>query len=308
MNKTFTTDLIKHFSLEVIHGVDEKMELNSIEINRCGLQLAGFYTYFVPNRIQIVGKNEWSYFETLSSEQRKKIADKFLSYELPMVVFTRNQEVFPEFLQKAEQYGRLIVRTALSTTIFMSKITDYLEEKLAPSVTIHGVFVDVYGVGVAIMGKSGVGKSEIALELVKRGHRFIADDAIHIKKNSDNMLIGTAPEIIQNLLEIRGIGILDVAKLYGLASIRYKKFLDLVVQLEDWEAGKVYDRLGLDDETINILDVEIPILYIPVKGGRNLAIIIEAAAINYKTKLEGNNVVQELDKRIQKSSSYTNLT
>ncbi len=299
MGNILARDLIEYFSLEVINNVDTKLTLDSTEINRCGLQLAGFYTYFVPERIQIVGKNEWSYFNTLSADQREKNADEFLSYDLPMIVFTRGQEVFPEFINAAKKYGRLVVRTELTTTIFMSRLTDYLEDLVAPTVTIHGVFVDVYGVGVLIMGKSGIGKSETALELVKRGHRFISDDAIEIKKTADNMLIGKAPELIQNFLEIRGIGILNVASLYGMASIRHTKFLDLVIQLEDWEDGKAYDRLGLEDAKIEILDVEVSTLHIPVKPGRNLAVIIEAAATNHRQKTGGMNAVDEIDRRMQ---------
>ncbi len=301
MSKILAKDLIEFFSLEIINNVDSELIIDSTEINRCGLQLTGFYTYFVPKRIQIVGKNEWSYFDTLSEEQKKEHADDFLSYELPMIVFTRGQEVFPEFIESAKKYNRLIVRTDLTTTIFMSRLTEYLEDMVAPTVTIHGVFVDVYGVGVLIKGKSGIGKSETALELVKRGHRFISDDAILIKRTVNNKLIGKAPELIKNFLEIRGIGILNVASLYGMASIRHTKFLDLVIELEDWEQGRVYDRLGLEDKTINILDIEVSTLHIPVKPGRNLAVIIEAAATNHRQKRDGTSTIDEIDRRIKEN-------
>lgn len=302
MGMVLAKDLIEAFSLEIIHDVDKKVFIETVEINRCGLQLAGFYTYFVNERIQIVGKNEWAYFHTLSDEKKASIADQFMSYDIPLVVFTRNQPVFPEFLKAAQKHNRLIVRGPLSTTTFVSRLIDYLEDCMAPTVTLHGVFVDVYGVGILILGKSGIGKSETALELVKRGHRFVADDAIEIKRTPDNALIGKAPELIQNFLEIRGIGILDVAKLYGLASIRHTKIVDMVVQLEDWEEGRVYDRLGLDDRRTEILDTDISVIHIPVKPGRNLAVILEAAATNHRQKIGGYNAAKELDRRMREKN------
>ncbi len=292
-------DMIKDLQLERITEGPESLEIRTAELNRIGLQLAGFYAYFVKNRVQLVGKNEYAYFETLDDEKRTEIADKFFSYEIPVVVFTRNQEVFPEFLEAAKKYNRHIVRTPLSTTSFVSKIIDYLEDCLAPTVTLHGVLVDVFGVGILILGKSGIGKSECALELVKRGHRFVADDAIEIKLNQDGSLVGKSPELIKNFLEIRGIGILDVAKLYGVASVRNSKFIDMVVQLEEWKDGHAYDRLGLEDKYIDILDKQVPALHIPVKPGRNLAVILEAAATNHRQRAEGYNAAKELDRRLR---------
>ncbi len=291
--------VINDLELEVVNDVSVDSEINTLEVNRCGLQFANFYDHFVYERIQIVGKNEWAYFDTLAPEQKAEISDRFMSYDMPVVVFTRNQEVFPEMIEAANKYGRLIVRTPKATTTFVSRLIDYLEEKMAPTVTLHGVLVDVFGVGILILGKSGIGKSETALELVKRGHRFVADDAIEIVKTPDSTLIGKAPALIRNFLEIRGIGILDVAKLYGLASIRHSKIIDLVIQLEDWEEGKAYDRLGLEDKHVEILDTDVAVIHVPVKPGRNLAVILEAAATNHRQKSEGYNAAKELDRRLR---------
>ena len=291
--------VINDLDLEVVNDVSVDSEIKTLEVNRCGLQFANFYDHFVYERIQIVGKNEWAYFDTLSGDQKKDIAEKFMSYDMPVVIFTRNQEVFPEMIEAANKYGRLIARTPKATTTFVSKLIDYLEEKMAPTVTLHGVLVDVFGVGMLILGKSGIGKSETALELVKRGHRFVADDAIEIVTTPDGTLIGKSPALIRNFLEIRGIGILDVAKLYGLASIRHSKIIDMVIQLEDWVEGKAYDRLGLEDKHVEILDTEVAAIHIPVKPGRNLAVILEAAATNHRQKSEGYNAAKELDRRLR---------
>ena len=291
--------VINDLELEVVNDVSVDSEIKTLEVNRCGLQFANFYDHFVYERIQIVGKNEWAYFDTLSDDQKREIAEKFMSYDIPVVIFTRNQEVFPEIIEAANKYGRLIARTPKATTTFVSKLIDYLEEKMAPTVTLHGVLVDVFGVGILILGKSGIGKSETALELVKRGHRFVADDAIEIVTTPDGTLIGKSPALIRNFLEIRGIGILDVAKLYGLASIRHSKIIDMVIQLEDWVEGKAYDRLGLEDKHVEILDTEVAAIHIPVKPGRNLAVILEAAATNHRQKSEGYNAAKELDRRLR---------
>lgn len=291
--------VIRDLDLEVVNDISCNTQIETMEVNRCGLQLANFYDHFVNERIQIVGMSEWAYFDTLSPTEKVEIADRFMTYDIPVVVFTRSQEVFPEFLDAAEKHNRLIVRTPLATTTFVSRLLEYLEEQMAPTVTLHGVLVDVYGVGMLILGKSGIGKSETALELVKRGHRFVADDAIEIKKIPDGTLVGKAPALIRNFLEIRGIGILDVAKLYGLASIRHSKIIDMVIQLEDWEEGKAYDRLGLEDKYVEILDTQVSAIHIPVKPGRNLAVILEAAATNHRQKSEGYNAAKELDRRLR---------
>ena len=291
--------VINDLDLEIVSGEHCDNEIKTLEVNRCGLQFANFYDHFVFERIQIVGKNEWAYFDTLTKEQKCDIAEKFMSYDMPVVVFTRDQVVFPELIEAAKKYNRLIVRTKMATTTFVSRLIDYLEDKMAPTVTLHGVLVDVFGVGILILGKSGIGKSETALELVKRGHRFVADDAIEIKKTPDSTLVGKAPALIRNFLEIRGIGILDVAKLYGLASIRHSKIIDMIIQLEDWEEGKAYDRLGLEDKYTEILDTQVSAIHIPVKPGRNLAVILEAAATNHRQKSEGYNAAKELDRRLR---------
>ncbi|MCT4632546.1 MAG: HPr(Ser) kinase/phosphatase [Firmicutes bacterium] len=291
-------DFAKGLNLKFVSEEYDSRNIESIEINRMGLQLTGFLEHFDSDRIQLIGQADWTYFNNLDKERRRKVAEDIMSYNIPCLVFTRNLEVFEEFVEFGEKYRIPILTTDQSTTIFVRSIINYLEKKLAPSVTLHGVLVDVAGIGILIFGKSGVGKSETALELVKRGHRFVADDAIEIKRVG-SQLVGKAPELIKNFIEIRGIGILDIAMLYGIGSVRDSKVINMVIQFEAWDSGKVYDRLGIEEKTMDILGVDVSKLTIPVKPGRNLAVIVEAAARNHRMKYMGYNPAEELDKRIQ---------
>lgn len=293
---------IKEFALnlklESIVDIDEERVITTSEVNRIGLQLVQYYKHFASKRIQIVGNSEYSYLKELESSERRSIADSLMSYDIPCVVFTQNLDVYSEFIDAAKEKEIPIYRTKYYTTKFISKSLDYLDRVLAKTVTIHGVLVDVYGIGILITGKSGIGKSETALELIKRGHRFIGDDAITIRKKGEESLVGEAPNIIRNLLEIRGIGIIDVSKLYGIGSVREEKVIDLVIEFDEWDKTRNYDRLGLESKNTEILDFEVAKLEIPVKPGRNLAMIVEAAAINHRQKRMGFNAAAELEDRM----------
>lgn len=277
----------------------DNISIQTSQMNRVGLQMANFFETFGSDRVQLIGRAEWMYFNTLSPETKKEIADRLMSYDIPCLIFSRDLEVFPEFMEAAEKYNRHIFVSSMRTTKLINRIIIYLNKELAPQITRHGVLVDLNGVGVLIFGKSGIGKSETALELIKRGHRFVADDAIEISRIDDDTLVGTAPTLIKNFIEIRGIGILDVAKVYGIGSVRDTKVINMVVQFDEWKAGSQYDRLGIDEEYVEILDVKIIKLSIPVKPGRNLAVILEAAARNYRTREMGYNAAEELDRRLQ---------
>ena len=285
-------DLIHEFNFEVVYGPEgfEKTEITKDDVNRPGLQLAGFFDYFDPNRIQIMGKVESSYVEGLSSEETG----------IPVLLLSRNIDVFPECLAAAQEHGVPILRTNEFTSTIMSVIVAFLKVKLAPRVTLHGVLIEIYGEGVLLLGDSGVGKSETAIELVKRGHRLIADDAVEIKRVSDKTLVGTAPEVIRHFIELRGIGIVDVRRIFGIGAIKMTEKVELVINLEPWEDGKQYDRLGMDSQTTSILDIAVPSLTIPVKPGRNLAVIIEVAAMNDRQKKMGFNAAKELQERMLK--------
>ncbi|MGM0378502.1 MAG: HPr(Ser) kinase/phosphatase [Bacillota bacterium] len=289
---------IKNCNLKVINESSKEIKLSSSEVNRIGLQLVKYYEHFVSKRVQVIGNSEWSYLNGVSSKTRKDIAKKLMDYNIPCLVFTRELEIFDEFLEVAKKKDVYILSSKYATTKFTSKTLDFLDKKLAKTVTVHGVLVDVYGIGILIFGESGIGKSETALELIKRGHRFIADDAIMIRQKGEKNLSGEAPEIIKNLLEIRGIGIIDISKLYGIGSVREEKQIDLVIKFEKWDKVKSYDRLGLDDQYTDILDRKVSKLEIPVKPGRNLAMIIEAAAINHRQKEMGYNAAVDLESRM----------
>lgn len=276
--------LIKDFNMEVLVEGDKNAEIFVNDINRPGLQLAGFYNYFAPERIQVIGKAEWSFLETMGIELRKKRINKYCSFNLKCLMITRDLEPQEELLKAAEKNKIWLIRTSLVTTKFMSKLTIYLADKLAPETRIHGVLVDVYGIGILITGESGIGKSETALELIKRGHRLVTDDAVDIKE-VDGELIGSSPRITIGMLEVRGIGIIDVASLYGLSSVLPEKGIKLLMHFEHWKDDGDYDRLGLNDERQDILGVKVKKLRIPVRPGRNIAVIIEAAAVNYRHSL-----------------------
>lgn len=290
--------MIEDLNLEIVVEAREKIPITTIDINRPGLQLDGYYKHFAYERIQIMGMVETSFFNSLDDELKCERADKLLSYAIPCLIVTRGLDIRPEIVNAAQKYGRYLLRTKEESTRFTNRLINYLNEELAPRITLHGVLVDVYGLGILILGESGIGKSETALELVKRGHRLVADDAVEIKKVGENTLIGSAPELIRHFIEIRGIGILDVKNLYGVGAIRNSKEIDMIVQLEEWQEGKYYDRLGLEDEYMEIMGVNRPKLTIPVRPGRNLAIIMEVAAMNHRQKTMGYNAAQELNRRL----------
>lgn len=276
--------IIKDFDMEVLVEGENDIEIFVNDINRPGLQLSGFYNYFAPERIQVIGKAEWSFLEAMALELRKKRIDKYFSFNLKCLVITRDLEPQEELLKAAKKNKIWLMRTRLVTTKFISKLTIYLTGQLAPETRLHGVLVDVYGIGILITGESGIGKSETALELIKRGHRLVTDDAVDIKE-IDGELIGRSPRITIGMLEVRGIGIIDVASLYGLSSILPEKDIQLLMHFEHWKDDGDYDRLGLNDDRQDILGVKVKKLRVPVRPGRNIAVIIEAAAVNYRHSL-----------------------
>lgn len=293
-------DLIKNVCLEIIYMPKdlEKITISGIEINRPGLQMTGFYKHFVPGRIQVLGEQEKEYLLSLDEDLRKERIETLFKQPIPAFIIANNIYAFPDIKSLAEKHGVLLLKTKLPTTKFISKLIGYLEDVLAPKTTMHGVLLEVFGLGVLLTGKSGVGKSETALELIKRGHRLVADDAVEVKKLED-MLRGTSPAIIRHFMEIRGIGILDIKRLYGVGAVKTWEMLDLVVELEHWDEQKEYDRVGIDENTINILGINIPKVTVPVQPGRNLAMIVEVAARNTRQKQFGYNAAAELDKKIK---------
>ncbi len=287
--------------MELITNDEDRLEdilITSTDVNRPGLQLVGYLEYFGTDRIQMIGKVETSYLAGLTSMERYSRLDEFFRCGFPCMVVARGLEVFPEMLEVSKKYGIPILRTNDVTSRILSALISYLNVELAPRVTKHGVLVEVYGEGILILGESGVGKSETALELVKRGHRLVADDVVEIRKVSDKTLFGTAPDIIRHFIEIRGVGILDVKNLYGVGSVKVTENINLVIQLEFWNEKKNYDRLGLVDEYTDILGINVPSLTIPVRPGRNLAIIVEVAAMNNRQKNMGYNAARALNDRV----------
>ncbi len=299
MQGILISKFVKDLDLEILsEWGDKEIIIATSEVSRPGLQFAGYFEHFGYDRVQLIGRQEWSFFSKLSLEDKRKRAKRFMEFNIPCAVITRGMEPLKELIDEAQVYNRPVLKTNISTTKFLSKVINYLEDELAPTITLHGVLVDVNGIGVLIFGESGIGKSETALELVKRGHRFVSDDAVKIKRVDDNTLVGTAPELIKYFLEIRGIGILDVAKLYGMGAVRDKKTIDMVVKLVTVNPKESFDRLGLDEKYMDILGVKVSKLTMPVRPGRNLAVIIEAAARNHRQKRMGYNAAIELDKRL----------
>ena len=291
--------LIKDFDLEVLVEGEKGVEITVNDINRPGLQLAGFYNYFAPERLQVVGKAEWSFIGDMSRELRRKRVDKYFSFNSKCVVITRGLEPHEEFIRAAEKNKTWLLRTTSVTTNFISKMTIYLSDKFAPETRLHGVLVDVYGIGILITGESGIGKSETALELIKRGHRLVTDDAVDIKE-IDGELIGTSPKITIGMLEVRGIGIIDITALYGLSSVQESKGINLVMHFEHWKDNGDYDRLGINQDTQEILGVNVRKLRVPVRPGRNIAVIIEAAAVNYRHSLMSDiSAVDIIERRME---------
>ncbi len=271
------------------------------DINRPALQLAGFFDHFASERVQVIGYVEYTYLASLTEEHKEKIYDTLFSYDIPCFVFCRNLQPEDRFLEKAAERQIPVFLTTKQTSAFSAEIIRWLNVELAPCISIHGVLVDVMGVGVLIMGESGIGKSEAALELIKRGHRLVTDDVVEIHKVSDDTLVGTAPGITRHFIELRGIGIIDVKTLFGVQSVKETQNIDLVITLEDWDKDKEYDRLGLTEEYTEFLGNKVVCHNIPIRPGRNLAIIVESAAANYRQKRMGYNAAQELYRRVQEN-------
>lgn len=299
--KVFTVKLskiINEFKLEEVYTPRRDILIETVDINRPGLQIAGFFDYFDPKRIQIFGMVENTYLKGFSKEERSNMIEAYFKRDIPVLIITRGMEVFQEITDLAEKYQINILRTKLSTSAFMSALIAFLNVELAPRITRHGVLVEVYGEGVLILGESGVGKSETAVELMKRGHRLVADDAVEIKRVSSKALVGSAPEVIRHFIEMRGIGIVDVKKIFGMGAVKDTEKIDLVIHIEPWQKDKQYDRLGLTDNYTNILGIDIPSLTIPVRPGRNLAVIFEIAAMNNRQRRMGYNAAEALNNRL----------
>ncbi len=278
------------------------IEINSSEINRPALQLAaGYFEHFACDRVQIIGYVEYSYLKCLDASVKAKNYEQFMSSRIPCIIYASRTEPDEEMIRLAVKYKKPLLTSERSTSSLMAEIIRWLNVELAPCISIHGVLVDVYGEGVLIMGESGIGKSEAALELLKRGHRLITDDVVEIHKVSDDTLVGTSPEITRHFIELRGIGIIDVKTLYGVESVKGTQTLDMVIKLEEWDKDKEYDRLGLNEEYTEFLGNKVICHSIPIRPGRNLAIIVEAAAVNHRQKKMGYNAAQELYRRVQES-------
>ena len=271
------------------------------DVNRPALQMAGYFEHFDSSRLQVIGFVEYTYMESLSEERKRTVYDQLMSYDIPCVVFCRELQPDPLFLEIARKYGRPVFSTRKNTSVFMAEAIRWLNVKLAPCISVHGVLVDVYGEGVLITGESGIGKSEAALELIKRGHRLVTDDAVELRKVSDDTLVGSAPDVTKHLIELRGIGIVDVKALFGAASVKDTQSVDLVIKLEDWDKDKEYDRLGLEEEYTEYLGNKVVCYTLPIRPGRNLAVICETAAVNHRQKKMGYNAAQELYTRVQNS-------
>lgn len=297
------TKVIEKMKLEnLTPEVDvENIKLTQADINRPALQIAGYFEHFDATRLQIIGFVEYTYMEGMTEEQKRERYEKLMSYEIPCVVFSRDLKPDELFLEAAKKYKRPVLCTKKTTSVFMAEIIRWLNVKLAPCISVHGVLVDVYGEGVLITGESGIGKSEAALELIKRGHRLVTDDVVELRKVSDDTLVGSAPDITKHFIELRGIGIVDVKALFGASSVKDTQQVDLVIKLEDWDKDKEYDRLGLEEEYTEYLGNKIVCHTLPIRPGRNLAVICESAAVNHRQKKMGYNAAQELYTRVQNS-------
>ncbi|WP_066175488.1 HPr(Ser) kinase/phosphatase [Bacillus marinisedimentorum] len=299
MPKVRTQDLIKRFNLELIAGEEGiGRPITTSDISRPGLEMAGYFAYYPGDRLQLLGKTELSFYEGLQHAEKANRMERLCQDVTPGIIVSRELDVPEELIEACERESVPLLRSAMKTTRLSSHITNYLESRLAPMTAVHGVLVDVYGVGVMITGNSGVGKSETALELVKRGHRLVADDSVEIRQEDINTLVGTPPELIRHLLEIRGLGIINVMTLFGAGAVRNYKKISLVMNLELWDQNKQYDRLGLEEDKMKIIDTEITKMTVPVRPGRNLAVIIEVAAMNFRLKQMGMNAAEEFSARL----------
>lgn len=303
MSEKFTVSLkkiIDEFKLEVIYTPKDPAEIliDENDVNRPGLQLMGFYEYFNPERIQIIGKMEFAYLSTVDEKTRRDRLELLFSQKLPALIIARELPYFSEMLELAQQYEMPLLRSKESTSNFMSGLIAFLNVNLAPRITRHGVLMEIYGEGIFLTGESGVGKSETAIELVKRGHRLVADDAVEIRKVSNISLVGSSPDNIRHFMELRGIGIINARRLFGMGAVKATEKIDLLVEMELWNPEKIYDRMGVDTQYTSILGVKVPSLTIPVKPGRNLAVILEVAAMNNRQKKMGYNAATELLDRL----------
>ncbi|KGR90777.1 serine kinase [Ureibacillus massiliensis 4400831 = CIP 108448 = CCUG 49529] len=299
MIQVTSKDVMEKFNLNLVSGNEGiGRYITTSDISRPGLEMAGYFTHYPANRVQLIGRTELSFFDMLPSNLKYERMLKLCSQDTPAIIISRGMEVPEELIQASNENSVPVLTTSMKTTRFSSRLTNFLESKLAPSAAMHGVLVDVYGIGVLIIGKSGVGKSETALELIKKGHRLVADDCVEIRQEAEDLIVGSPPPLLEHLLEIRGIGIIDIITLFGASAVRPKKRITLIVELENWDPEKVYDRLGLDEEKMKIIDTEITKLTIPVQPGRNVSVIIEVAAMNYRLKKLGVNAAQEFSRRL----------
>ncbi len=299
MPKVRTKDIYEKFHLELISGEEGiNRPITMSDISRPGIELAGYFEYYPAERIQLLGKTELSFFEGLSQNEQNLRMERLCTDITPAIIITRGLDVPTELIEASERESVPVLRSSMKTTRFSSRLTNFLESKLAPTTAVHGVLVDIYGIGVLITGKSGVGKSETALELVKRGHRLVADDCVEIRQEDQDTLVGASPDLIEHLLEIRGLGIINVMTLFGAGAVRSNKRITMVINLEIWDSTKQYDRLGLDEEKMKIIDTEVTKITVPVRPGRNLAVIIEVAAMNYRLKRMGVNAAQQFTERL----------
>lgn len=296
--KISVQEIVEEFDLSILAGNPEDKYISISDIKRPGIELAGFWEYFTPDRVQLLGMTEISFLKELDSVRLVKSIEKLCTYDLPCVIIARGLEVPDILVEEADRNGIPLLRTDISTTRFLSLLTNYLEESLAPSQTVHGVLVDIYGVGVLIAGKSGIGKSETAVQLVKRGHRLVADDLIIVKKIGERQLVGTAPEVSRHFLEIRGIGIINIRALFGAGAVIEKVDINMIAKLEYWNEEKSYERLGFDNLYGELMGIEIPQVIIPVKPGRDLAMVLEIAAMNYRMNLMGYNAARDFSRKV----------
>ncbi len=300
-------NLVEHLHLEIVfQSTDyETVCLTVEDLSRPGLQLVGYLEHFEPLRLQVMGNAEVSYLSGLTSEERRNSYARIFSYKFPALLFARNLPVDGECLEMAKKYDITVLRAEEPTGVTINTVIDYLQVALAPSITRHGVLMEIYGEGLLLIGESGIGKSEAAVELLKRGHRLIADDAVDIRKTAENVLVGKAPELIRNYVELRGIGIVNVAKLFGMGAVRGENHIDLVVNIVPWNTQEEYDRLGLEDQYMEILGVQVPMNTIPITPGRNLAVILEVAAMNNRQRKMGYNPALEFTQQIDRHFEET---
>ena len=296
-------NIIEEFQLEVLYMGESDVIVNTPDVNRPGLPLTGFTELYQPNRLQIIGREEHAYLDELDGETRRTNIEKFMAAKPICVIISSKIEPHAEFCEFAKKYDVPLLRTSERTSEFMATLINSLRVKVAPMFTRHGVMVEVYGIGILILGDSGIGKSETAIELIKRGHRLIADDAVEIRRVSSKTLVARAPDLIKHYIELRGIGIVDVRRLFGIGSVKETEKIELVIKLEPWVEGKMYDRMGLSNEMMEIMGIQIPSVCIPVRPGRNLAVIIEIAAMNQRQKFMGHNTAEEFNKRLMQMAT-----